>query len=110
MAIYDQVIGAADRSFLLHLCIGVGILLAGEMALRIWQAMLGLHGWGERALGTGTVPALAVCVLLVVTNTRAESALVSPRRSRVQAWSLAALLVPSVLALGGRSPFLYFQF
>ena len=81
-----------------------------EMALRIWEAMLGLHGWGERALRTGATLGLAVCLLLVVTNTQAESSLLRPRRSRGQAWSLAALFVLSLLALGGRSPFLYFQF
>lgn len=78
------------------------------MALRIWEAMSGLHGWGAAA-ARGPLSA-AVALLLVITNSRLESRLLQPGRSSGQAWALAALLVLSLLSLGGRSPFLYFQF
>lgn len=79
------------------------------MALRIWEAMLGLQGFGEWGW-PGSALGPAVCLLLVVTNMKAESYLLQPRRTTLQAWALAALLVLSLLSLGGRSPFLYFQF
>jgi hypothetical protein len=79
------------------------------MALRIWEAMLGLTGPGQWARAGGAL-FTAVCVLLVVTNSKVEDYLLKPERTALQAWALAALLVLSLLSLGGRSPFLYFQF
>jgi alginate O-acetyltransferase complex protein AlgI len=79
------------------------------MALRIWEAMLGLNGPGQWAW-TGTALGPAVLLLLVVTNSSAEGYLLQPRFTAPRAWALAALLVLSLLSLGGRSPFLYFQF
>jgi len=80
------------------------------MALRIWGAMLGLYGWGESVTRTRGPVAAAVILLLVVTNMRLETRLLHPRRTRIQSWTLAVLLVLSLLSMGGRSQFLYFQF
>jgi alginate O-acetyltransferase complex protein AlgI len=81
------------------------------MALRIWGAMLGLHGWGgEPLVASQRGLAGAVALLLIATNTPLEAFLLGPRRSRLQSWALAGLLVVSLLSLGGRSAFLYFQF
>jgi alginate O-acetyltransferase complex protein AlgI len=80
------------------------------MALHIWGAMLGLHGGGESVTGTHGSLAAAVTFLLVVTNIPLEGYLLHPRRSRVQSWTLAALLTISLISMGGRSQFLYFQF
>jgi alginate O-acetyltransferase complex protein AlgI len=80
------------------------------MALRIWGAMLGLYGWGESVTGSRAPVVAAVILLLVVTNMRLETRLLHPRRTRIQSWTLAVLLVLSLLSMGGRSQFLYFQF
>ncbi|HEY8380559.1 MAG TPA: ATP-binding cassette domain-containing protein [Microvirga sp.] len=40
MVVYDQVIGAGDRSFALHLCAGVALLLAAEAAFRLCRVRL----------------------------------------------------------------------
>ena len=40
MIVYDQVIGAGDERFLLHLCLGLAVLFAGEMVLRIGRVRL----------------------------------------------------------------------
>jgi ATP-binding cassette subfamily C protein/ATP-binding cassette subfamily C protein LapB len=40
MVVYDQVIGATDERFLLHLSLGVVVLFAGEMVLRIGRVRL----------------------------------------------------------------------
>jgi alginate O-acetyltransferase complex protein AlgI len=82
-----------------------------DMAVRLWGAMLGLHGAGVGAL-TPVAPALgwAVAALFVVTNLPVEEQLLKPAPRGLRSWVLAGLLVLSVLAMGGRSPFLYFQF
>jgi ATP-binding cassette subfamily C protein/ATP-binding cassette subfamily C protein LapB len=40
MVVYDQVIGAGDRRFFQHLCIGLLVLFAGEMILRVVRVRL----------------------------------------------------------------------
>jgi alginate O-acetyltransferase complex protein AlgI len=82
---------------------------APAMALRIWGAMAGAHGWGELAVSSGWLAA-AVVLLLVLTNTSLETYLIQPRRTAVRSWALAVLLALSVMSMGGRSQFLYFQF
>ncbi len=81
------------------------------MALRLWEAMLGLHGAGLGGLAprAGTL-GLAVVALAVVTNLPVETRLVAPGPRGLRSWILAGLLVLSLLSMGGPSPFLYFQF
>jgi alginate O-acetyltransferase complex protein AlgI len=80
------------------------------MTLSIWGAMAGLHGWGGSLAGFSGPLAAAAALLLVCTNTPLETYLVQPRRTALRSWALAALLALSLMSIGGRSPFLYFQF
>jgi alginate O-acetyltransferase complex protein AlgI len=80
------------------------------MALRVWGAMAGLHGWGESIAAAHGPLAAAVALLLIVTNMPVETYLLSSRRSALQSWALAALLAVSLMSMGERSQFLYFQF
>jgi ATP-binding cassette subfamily C protein/ATP-binding cassette subfamily C protein LapB len=54
MVVYDQVIGAGDRPFFLHLCAGLLLLLAGEATLRVSRVRLQAYGAAriEYLLGT----------------------------------------------------------
>lgn len=85
---------------------------APSMALRLWEAMLGLHGPGLGALAPrGAVLAFAIAGLAILTNLpAAEARLVAPAPRGLRSWLLAGLLVLSLLSMGGPSPFLYFQF
>jgi alginate O-acetyltransferase complex protein AlgI len=80
------------------------------MTMRIWGAMAGWHGWGGPVAGARGWLAGAVALLLVATNTPFESYLMQPRRTALRSWALAVLLALSLMSMGGRSQFLYFQF
>jgi alginate O-acetyltransferase complex protein AlgI len=80
------------------------------MALTIWGAMLGTRGLADRVGGPSAGLAAAIGLLLVATNAPVEAYLLGSQRRPLRSWALAALLAISLLSLGGRSPFLYFQF
>jgi D-alanyl-lipoteichoic acid acyltransferase DltB (MBOAT superfamily) len=81
-----------------------------DMAVRIWGAMAGVHGWGFSSFQSRRPLLAATLVLLIATNARQAPDLSQPVRRGWQSWTLAALLVLSVLSMGARRPFLYFQF
>ena len=81
-----------------------------EMALRIWEGMLGLEGWGAPLTGLRQTLLIYVAMLLFVTNLRIDARLVEPVMTRPRSWLLAALLVMSLLSMGRARPFLYFQY
>jgi alginate O-acetyltransferase complex protein AlgI len=80
------------------------------MAWRIWEGMVGLHGWGGPLTGLERTLTVVVVLLMVVTSLRLEVRLAQPRGTVWQSWAVAMLLVLSLLAMGHPSPFLYLQF
>jgi alginate O-acetyltransferase complex protein AlgI len=104
--------GVARMSTFVAVLVGWVLLRSPSpgMALRVWGGMMGLHGTGASLTGPRLDLSLAVLILFVATNLRFEMRLLEPRRTPARSWTLAALLVLSLLSLGHPSPFLYFQF
>jgi D-alanyl-lipoteichoic acid acyltransferase DltB (MBOAT superfamily) len=97
---------------LTFLCVLVGwVLLRSPSPGAAWSTLAALCGAQGFGVDAGSLALwAAVAALLLVTNLPVEAYLASPQRTRAQAWAVAILLVLGLISLGGRSPFLYFQF